>query len=432
MIITHREFPNQKKYEMEYAGRPLSFEVGKLAELCNAAVLTKYGETTVLVCCTASPRPKEGVDYFPLNVDFEEKLYAAGRIPGGFLRREGRPSEKGTLASRMIDRPMRPLFPSDLRNDVVITCTVLSVDPDCSPEITAMLGASAATAISDVPWNGPIGGVVLGWDGEKYLFNPTAEEKDTSRMTVTIAATAKKIVMIEAEGNQIPEDVMFDGIMKAHEVIKPAIALIDRMVEEIGKPKFSYAHTSFNEELFAKIVEEYYEKTKYTMDTDDKNIREERWNKVAEEVFAEFGEEYPEVTAQWEEITYRIQKKVVKEWLLQGKRVDGRAMNQIRPLAAEVGLIPGSTAPVSSPAGRPRCSPSAPWIPWKPSRSWTPSGPKPPSGISIIITSPASPPAKPRAPAVPAAGRSATAPWRKRPWPPSSPAPRNSPTPSVW
>ena len=340
MIITHREFPNQKKYEMEYAGRPLSFEVGKLAELCNAAVLTKYGETTVLVCCTASPRPKEGVDYFPLNVDFEEKLYAAGRIPGGFLRREGRPSEKGTLASRMIDRPMRPLFPSDLRNDVVITCTVLSVDPDCSPEITAMLGASAATAISDVPWNGPIGGVVLGWDGEKYLFNPTAEEKETSRMTVTIAATAKKIVMIEAEGSEIPEDVMFDGIMKAHEVIKPAIALIDRMVEEIGKPKFTYAHTSFNEELFAKIVEEYYEKTKYTMDTDDKNIREERWNAVAEEVFAEFGEEYPEVTAQWEEITYRIQKKVVKEWLLQGKRVDGRAMNQIRPLAAEVGLIP--------------------------------------------------------------------------------------------
>ncbi len=340
MIITHREFPNQRKYEMEYAGRPLSFEVGKLAELCNAAVLTKYGETTVLVCCTASPRPKEGVDYFPLNVDFEEKLYAAGRIPGGFLRREGRPSEKGTLASRMIDRPMRPLFPSDLRNDVVITCTVLSVDPDCSPEITAMLGASAATAISDVPWNGPIGGVVLGWDGEKYLFNPTAEEKETSRMTVTIAATAKKIVMIEAEGSEIPEDVMFDGIMKAHEVIKPAIALIDRMVEEIGKPKFTYAHTSFNEELFAKIVEEYYEKTKYTMDTDDKNIREERWNAVAEEVFAEFGEEYPEVTAQWEEITYRIQKKVVKEWLLQGKRVDGRAMNQIRPLAAEVGLIP--------------------------------------------------------------------------------------------
>ena len=332
MIITHREFPNQKKYEMEYAGRPLSFEVGKLAELCNAAVLTKYGETTVLVCCTASPRPKEGVDYFPLNVDFEEKLYAAGRIPGGFLRREGRPSEKGTLASRMIDRPMRPLFPSDLRNDVVITCTVLSVDPDCSPEITAMLGASAATAISDVPWNGPIGGVVLGWDGEKYLFNPTAEEKESSRMTVTIAATAKKVVMIEAEGQEIPEDVMFDGIMKAHEVIRPAIALIDKMVEEIGKPKFSYAHTSFNEELFAKIVEEYYEKTKYTMDTDDKNVREERWNAVAEEVFAEFGEEYPEVVAQWEEITYRIQKKVVKEWLLQGKRVDGRAMNQIRPL----------------------------------------------------------------------------------------------------
>ncbi len=340
MIITHREFPNEKTYSMDYCGRKLSFTVGKYAELANASVMTRYGDTTVLVCCTASPRPKDGVDYFPLNVDFEEKLYAVGRIPGGFLRREGKPSEKGTLASRMIDRPMRPLFPSDLRNDVVISCLVLSIDPDCSPEITAMLGASAATAISDVPWAGPIGGVVLGWDGEKYLFNPTAAEKDTSKMTVTIAATAGKVVMIEAEGQEIPEDVMFDGIMAAHETIKPAVALINQMVEEIGKPKFSYAHTSFNEELFGKIVEEYYEKTKYTMDTDDKNVREERWNKVAEEVFAEFGEEYPEVTAQWEEITYRIQKKVVKEWLLQGKRVDGRAMNQIRPLAAEVHLIP--------------------------------------------------------------------------------------------
>jgi len=340
MIITHREFPNEKTYSMDYCGRKLSFTVGKYAELANASVMTRYGDTTVLVCCTASARPKDGVDYFPLNVDFEEKLYAVGRIPGGFLRREGKPSEKGTLASRMIDRPMRPLFPSDLRNDVVISCLVLSIDPDCSPEITAMLGASAATAISDVPWAGPIGGVVLGWDGEKYLFNPTAAEKDTSKMTVTIAATAGKVVMIEAEGQEIPEDVMFDGIMAAHETIKPAVALINQMVEEIGKPKFSYAHTSFNEELFGKIVEEYYEKTKYTMDTDDKNVREERWNKVAEEVFAEFGEEYPEVTAQWEEITYRIQKKVVKEWLLQGKRVDGRAMNQIRPLAAEVHLIP--------------------------------------------------------------------------------------------
>ena len=340
MIITKREFPNHKVYSMEYAGRPLSFEVGKFAELANAAVMTRYGNTTVLVCCTASARPREGIDYFPLNVDFEEKLYAAGRIPGGFLRREGRPSEKGTLASRMIDRPMRPLFPSDLRNDVVITCTVLSVDPDCSPEITAMLGASCATAISDVPWAGPIGGVVVGWDGEKYLFNPTAEERETSKMTVTIAATAKKVVMIEAEGEQIPEQVMFDGIMAAHETIKPAIALIDRMVEEVGKDKFTYAQTSFNQELFAKIVDKYYEQTKYTMDTDDKNVREERWNGVAEQVFAEFGEEYPEVVAQWEEITYRIQKKVVKEWLLQGKRVDGRASNEIRPLAAEVGLLP--------------------------------------------------------------------------------------------
>ena len=289
-IIKHKQF-NNHIYKTEIAGRPFSLEFGKVAELANASAMVRYGDTSVLVAVTASPRPRDGIDFFPLSVDFEEKLYAVGRIPGGFLRREGRPSEKGTLASRMIDRPMRPLFPSDLRNDVVISCLVLSVDPDCSPEITAMLGASAATAISDVPWAGPIGGVVLGWDGEKYLFNPTAAEKETSKMTVTIAATAKKVVMIEAEGQEIPEDVMFDGIMAAHETIKPAIALIDKMVEEIGKPKFTYEHTSFNEELFNKIVEEYYDKTEYSMDTDDKNVREERWNKVAEEVFAEFQEE---------------------------------------------------------------------------------------------------------------------------------------------
>ena len=234
-------------FRSEYAGRPLSFEVGKLAELCNAAVLTKYGETTVLVCCTASPRPKEGVDYFPLNVDFEEKLYAAGRIPGGFLRREGRPSEKGTLASRMIDRPMRPLFPSDLRNDVVIACEVLSVDRDCSPEITAMIGASAAVSISDVPFNGPIAGIVLGWDGKKYLFNPTEEERKTNRMITTIAATHKKIVMIESEADQVPDEVMYEGIVQAHEHLQPVLDLIDRMVEEIGKPKFSYEHAAFDE-----------------------------------------------------------------------------------------------------------------------------------------------------------------------------------------
>ncbi|MBO4330827.1 MAG: polyribonucleotide nucleotidyltransferase, partial [Oscillospiraceae bacterium] len=340
MIITKREFPEQKKYEIDFAGRPLSFEVGKLAELCNAAVLVRYGETTVLVCCTASARPKDGIDYFPLNVDFEEKLYAVGRIPGGFLRREGKPSEKGTLASRMIDRPMRPLFPSDLRNDVVITCTVLSVDHDCSPEIAAMLGASAAVSISDVPFNGPIAGVNVGWDGEKYLFNPTSAERETSRMTVTVAATAKKVVMIEAGGKEIPEDVMFEGIMQAHESIKTVIALIDRMVAEIGKPKFSYEHASFDEELYNELFERYIKDIEYCMDTDDKNVREERVNAVHDRMNEDLLEKYPDMENYMEECMYRLQKHVVKHWLLDGKRVDGRAMNQIRPLAAEVGLIP--------------------------------------------------------------------------------------------
>ena len=340
MIIHHREFPNNKKYTMELAGRPLTLEVGKLAELANSSVLVSYGETTVLVTCTASARPKDGIDYFPLSVDFEEKLYAVGRIPGGYLRREGRPSERGILASRMIDRPMRPLFPSDLRNDVIITCTVLAVDHNNSPEIAAMIGASAAVSISDVPFNGPIAGVGLGYHDGEYFINPTCEQREISDMYCTIAATEGKIVMIEAGGDQIPEDVMFEGIMKAHEAIKPVVALINQMVEEIGKPKFTYEKASFNEELFEKIVENYYEKVQYCMDTDDKNVREERYNVVVNEMLEQFGEEYPEITAQLDEITYKIQKKVVKNWLMQGKRVDGRAMNEIRPLAAEVGVLP--------------------------------------------------------------------------------------------
>ncbi len=340
MIITRREFPNYKKYSMELAGRPLTMEVGKMAELANAAVLVTYGETTVLVTCTASARPKDGIDYFPLSVEFQEKLYAVGRIPGGYLRREGRPSERGILASRMIDRPMRPLFPADLRNDVVIECLVMAVDHDCSPEIAAMIGASAAVSISDVPFNGPIAGVGLGLKDGKYLINPTSAERETSEMYCTIAATEKKIVMIEAGGNQIPEDVMLNGIIAAHEAIKPVIALINQMVAEIGKPKFTYEHASFNEELFNMIVDKYYEKVEYCMDTDDKNVRDERYNEVTNEIFEEFGEDYPELTLQFPEMTYKIQKKVVKNWLLKGKRVDGRAMNEIRPLASEVGVIP--------------------------------------------------------------------------------------------
>ena len=340
MIIKHKEFPNKRVYEIDYCGRPLRMEIGRMCELANAAVLTQYGETTVLVAVTASPRPRDGIDYFPLSVDFNEKLYAVGRIPGSFMRREGRPSLPAVLASRLIDRPMRPLFPSDLRNDVAIQCEVLSVDRDCSPEITAMIGASAAVAISDIPWNGPIAGISLGWDGEKYLFNPTKAERETNKMTVTVAATHKKVVMIEAAANEIPEDIMYEGIVQAHEKVQPVLDLIDKMVEEIGKPKFEYEHADFDEELFNKIVETTMDEAMAAMDTDDKNVREERWNKLIEHWHELFLADYPEMDKYLEEITYKFQKKIVKKWLLEGHRVDGRAMDEIRPLAAEVGVIP--------------------------------------------------------------------------------------------
>ena len=340
MIIKHKEFPNYRKFEIEYEGRPLKMEVGKMAELCNAAVLVTYGETTVLVTCTASARPKDGIDYFPLAVDFNEKLYAVGRIPGSFMRREGKPSLPAVLASRLIDRPMRPLFPSDLRNDVVIACEVLSVDRDCSPEITAMIGASAAVSISDVPFNGPIAGIVLGWDGEKYLFNPTEEQRKTNRMTTTIAATHKKIVMIESEADQVPDEVMYEGIVQAHEHLQPVLDLIDTMVKEVGKPKFEYEHASFDEELFNKLVENEFEGMEYCMDTDDKNVREARVNEWVAAMEEKYSEEHPDMMQFMDEILYKLQKKVVKKWLLMGKRVDGRAMNEIRPLGSEVGVIP--------------------------------------------------------------------------------------------
>ena len=340
IITTHKEFPKYKKFEIEYEGRPLSMEVGKMGELCNAAVLTKYGNTTVLVTCTASARPKDGIDYFPLSVDFNEKLYAVGRIPGSFMRREGKPSLNAVLASRLIDRPMRPLFPYDLRNDVVLACEVLSVDQDCSPEITAMIGASAAVSISDVPFNGPIAGIVLGWDGEKYLFNPTVAEKENNRMITTVAATHKKIVMIESEADQVPDDVMYKGIVQAHEHLQPVLDLIDKMVEEVGKPKFEYEHASFDQELFDLLCANEMEGMEYCMDTDDKNVREERVNEWITKVEEKYEEEHPDMMEFMDEILYKMQKQIVKKWLLAGHRVDGRQMNEIRPLDAEVDVIP--------------------------------------------------------------------------------------------
>ncbi len=340
MIIRPKTFPNKKVYEIDYCGRPLRMEVGRLAELANAAVLVQYGETSVLVAVTASPRPRDGIDYFPLSVDFNEKLYAVGRIPGSFMRREGRPSLNAVLASRLIDRPMRPLFPYDLRNDVAIQCEVLSVDRDCSPEITAMIGASAAVSISDIPFNGPIAGISLGWDGENFLFNPTKAERENNRMTVTVAATHQKVVMIEAAADQVPDKVMYEGIVAAHEKLQPVLDLIDMMVEDIGKPKFEYEHADFDEELFEKIVEATMDEAKAAMDTDDKNVREERWNKLIDHWHELFLEDYPDMDKYLEEITYKFQKKIVKAWLLEGHRVDGRRKDEIRPLAAEVGVIP--------------------------------------------------------------------------------------------
>ena len=339
-IITHRQFPGYHKYEMELAGRPLTLEVGKLAELANAAVMVGYGDTRVLVCATASARPRDGIDFFPLSVDFEEKMYAVGRIPGSFNRREGRPGEKGILTSRVIDRPIRPLFPYDFRNDVSIMATVMAVDHDCSPEIAALIGTSAALAISDIPWNGPVGAVKMGLVDGELVINPTSEQRKVSDLDVTVVSTGKKVVMIEAGANEVPNDKMFEAIQKAHKENQKQIELINKMVAEIGKPKFDYPHAAFDQELFDDIVANFMDEAKAAMDTDDKNIREQRWNAMIEKWHEKYLEAHPDMDQYLEEITYKFQKKIVKAWLLEGHRVDGRAKNEIRPLAAEVGVLP--------------------------------------------------------------------------------------------
>mgnify|MGYP000048942289 FL=1 len=339
-IITKRQFPHYHKYTMDLAGRPLTLEVGKLAELANAAVMVGYGDTRVLCCVTAAPRPRDGIDFFPLSVDFEEKMYSVGRIPGSFNRREGRPGEKGILTSRVIDRPIRPLFPYDFRNDVSVMCTVMAVDHDCSPEVAALIGTSAALAISDIPWNGPVAALKVGLVDGKLVFNPDAEQRKVSDLDVTVVSTAKKVVMIEAGANEVPNDVMFEAIRSAHEENQKQIALINQMVSEIGKPKFDYPHADFDQELFDKIVAATMDDAKAAMDTDDKNVREARWNQLIEKWHELFLEDYPNMDQYLDEITYKFQKKIVKAWLLEGHRVDGRQKNEIRPLDAEVGVLP--------------------------------------------------------------------------------------------
>ena len=339
-VITRKQFPNEKTYEMDLCGRPLKINVGKVAELATASAMVSYGETTVLVAVTCSPRPRDGIDFFPLSVDFEEKLYAVGRIPGSFMRREGQPSLPAVLASRVIDRSIRPLFPYDFRNDVVCTCTVMSVDRDCSPEVTAMIGVSACLAISNIPWAGPIGCLEMGYVDGKIVYNPTQAEKHESQLDLTVAATAQKVIMIEAGAKELPDDIMYDAILKAHEEIQKQVALINTMVSEIGKEKMTYDHAAFDQVLFDKIVHDFMDEAKAAMDTDDKNIREDRWNAMIEKWHEKYLEEHPDMDQFLEEITYKFQKKIVKQWLLEGHRVDGRQKNEIRPLGAEVGVLP--------------------------------------------------------------------------------------------
>lgn len=334
-------FENFKVFETDFAGRPLVVETGKMAQLANGECLVRYGETVVHVAATAASKPRDGIDFFPLSVDFEEKLYSVGKIPGSFLKREGRPTDKAILVCRMIDRPIRPLFPKDMRNDVSIVCTVMSVDPDCSPEIAAMVGTSIALTISDIPWNGPISGVSVGLIDGEFIINPNAEQRKISEMAITVASTDERIAMIEAGANEIPDDVMLDGILAGHEANQHIISFIKEIQSEIGKDKFEYPSLKPNPEMLEAVKAFAMEDIKLALDTDDKTVRDERLQPIYEKVHAEFDEKYPDQAAQIDECLYQTQKYIVRRWLLdEQKRVDGRGMNDIRPLAAEVDLLP--------------------------------------------------------------------------------------------
>ncbi|MBQ3523769.1 MAG: polyribonucleotide nucleotidyltransferase [Clostridia bacterium] len=333
-------FKNFKVWETELAGRKLTLETGKMAGLANAAILARYGETEVLCTVTASAKPREGVDFFPLSVDYEEKMYSVGRIPGSFQRREGRASEKAILTSRCIDRPIRPLFPKDLRNDCSVVATVMSVDLDCSPEITAMIGVSAAIAISDIPWDGPISGVNVGLVDGKIVINPNLEERAKSDLVLTVASTADLVAMIEAGANEIDDDTMFDAIMAGHAENQKIVKFIQGIVDEVGKPKFAYESSDPDPEIMAEIEEFCIEDVKKALDTDDKLVRDEALLPIYEAVHEKFDERFEGNEGKLDEIMYLVQKHVVRAWLKdEHKRVDGRGIDDIRPLNAEVDLI---------------------------------------------------------------------------------------------
>ena len=333
-------FKNFKVWETELAGRKLTLETGKMAGLANASILARYGETEVLCNVTASAKPREGVDFFPLSVDYEEKMYSVGRIPGSFQRREGRASEKAILTSRCIDRPIRPLFPKDLRNDCSVVATVMSVDPDCSPEITAMIGVSTAIAISDIPWDGPISGVNVGLVDGQIVINPGLEDRAKSDLVLTVASTADLIAMIEAGGNEISDEQMFDAIMAGHEENKKIVKFIQGIVDEIGKPKFAYESSDPDPEILAQIEDFCIEDVKKALDTDDKNVRDEALLPIYDAVHEKFDELFEGNEGKIDEIMYLVQKHVVRAWLKdEHKRVDGRGIDEIRPLNAEIDLL---------------------------------------------------------------------------------------------
>ena len=339
-MVTQKTFPNHRVFETQIGNRTFTVETGKLAELANAECICRYGDTVVLTTVTASADPKPGIDYFPLTIEFEERLYSVGRIPGSFNRREGKPSERGILNSRLIDRPMRPLFDDELRNDVVVTCTVLANDYDNPVEIVASLGASISIASSDVPWNGPVATTNVAYVNGEYVVNPTAEERAAASCFVTIASTFEKVVMIETEANESPEPIVLECIRIAHETNMEIVKFINGIVAEIGKPKFTFEKAAVNHDLLDELCEYGMDQIEYALDTDDKNVREERLTAARRDFAEKFAEKYEDFDVNIEVCLYKMQKKVVKKWLLAGKRVDGRGMDEIRPLAAEVGILP--------------------------------------------------------------------------------------------
>ena len=339
-MITRKQYPNHHVFETTIGGRPFTVETGKVAELADAECICRYGDTVVLTTVTCSPDPKPGIDYFPLTIEFEERMYAVGRIPGSFNRREGKPSERGILNSRIIDRPMRPLFDDELRNDVVVTCTVLANDYDNPVEVVASLGASISVACSDVPWNGPIATTNVAYVNGEYVVNPSTDQRNAADCFVCIASTFEKVVMIETEAKEAPENIVYECIRVAHETNMEIVKFINTIVDTIGKPKFTFEKAAVNHDLLDDLCAYGMDQIEYALDTDDKNIREERLTAARRDFAEKFAEKYEDFDVNIEVCLYKMQKKVVKKWLLAGKRVDGRQMDEIRPLDAEVGVLP--------------------------------------------------------------------------------------------